>query len=133
MNSLSIRKFTLNGQCLWVYYLFRVLTMNWLSFSRIHYGLTIIFEIWLWIHYQIINSTISSLSLTYSRRINYLFANSLWISLWIHYWFPDLTLNSLSILRFDFKFTFFANALSIFFSFLKELWTHHIFRNLTLN
>jgi len=104
--------------CSWVHYLFRELTMNWLSFSRIHYGLTILFEIWLWIHYQIINSTINSLSLlsihgefTIFSQIRYEFDYEFTIKfliwLWIHYLFREFTIKILSLSRFDIDFSFF--------------------------
>ena len=89
--------------------------MSSLSISRADYELTIflanslwtiLFEICLWIHYQIINSTISSLSLSsihgeftiFSQihyEFDYEFIIDFLIWLWIHYLFRDLTINSL--------------------------------------
>ena len=117
----------------WIYYLFRKLNINFVSFSRIHDELVIFFVNSELIYHcdanWLINSLFSSLILQLFRVINphsqfvlqiYYEFTIFWAkSLRIHYLFREDTLNSLSISQI---YSVFANS---FWFKLSLLWNHY--------
>ena len=117
----------------WIYYLFRKLNINFVSFTRIHDELVIFFVNSELIYHcdanWLINSLFSSLILQLFRVINphsqfvlqiYYEFTIFWAkSLRIHYLFREDTLNSLSISQI---YSVFANS---FWFKLSLLWNHY--------
>ena len=137
------------AKSIWIHYMLRDLSLNWLSYSRNHYEYTIFCEI---------NMNSLSVSLNHLKSIfllnHYKITICLAISLWKHYLLREFSMNSLSAEQFLFEFTiFFANSpwipffprnhykftilfpksLWIHYFFAKSIWILYLLRDFTLN
>ena len=109
----------------WIRFLFHDLNINSLWVTRIHYGFVIFFADSQWIHYQILESFLSSLSFSRNPyKLTILFNICFAESKWIHYQIFDFTLDSLPFSRSPYNFTSF---------FIKSVWFHYWTREFTIN